>query len=79
MIGIFWLVFGGCGSVVLVVGFFEFGIGFVGVLLVFGLIVLIMVYVVGIILGGYFNLVVIIGLMVVGCFFSVCVVFYIIV
>lgn len=77
--GIFWFVFGGCGSVVFVVVFFELGIGFVGVVLVFGLMVLIMVFVVGYIFGGYFNLVVILGLWVGGCFLVKEVIGYIIV
>lgn len=77
--GIFWFVFGGCGSVVLAAGFLELGIGFVGVVLVFGLIVLMMVFVVGYIFGGYFNLVVIIGLWVGGCFLVKEVVGYVIV
>ena len=39
-IGTFWLVFGGCGSAVLSAAFPNFGIGFVGVALAFGLTVL---------------------------------------
>lgn len=75
----FWLVFGGCGSVVLVVVFLGFGIGFVGVVFVFGLIVLMMVFVIGYILGCYLNLVVSVGLMVVGCFLVCDFVLYIVV
>ncbi|MGU0056490.1 aquaporin Z [Enterobacter hormaechei] len=46
--GTFWLVFGGCGSAVLAAAFPEFGIGFVGVALAFGLTVLTMAFAVGI-------------------------------
>lgn len=68
-IGIFWLVFGGCGSVVFVVfivvfgggNINEFGLGYLGVVLVFGLMVFIGVYVFGYIFGGYFNFVVFFG------------------
>jgi aquaporin Z len=41
-LGTFWLVFSGCGSAVLAASFPEFGIGFVGVSLAFGLTVLTM-------------------------------------
>lgn len=81
--GMFWLVLGGCGSVVLVVKFGGdgnlLGIGFFGVVFVFGLIVVIGVYVFGYIFGVYFNLVVSVGLWVGGCFLIKDLVLYIIV
>ncbi len=67
-IGTFWLVFGGCGSAVLAAGFPEFGIGFMGVALAFGLTVLTMVYAVGPISGGHFNPAVSLGLAIGGRF-----------
>ena len=66
--GTFWLVFGGCGSAVLAAGFPEFGIGFMGVALAFGLTVLTMVYAVGPISGGHFNPAVSLGLAIGGRF-----------
>lgn len=53
--GTFWLVFGGCGSAVLAATFPEYGIGFAGVSLAFGLTVLTMAYAVGRISGAHFN------------------------
>lgn len=53
--GTFWLVFGGCGSALFAAGFPNFGIGFAGVALAFGLTVLTMAYAVGHISGGHFN------------------------
>jgi len=54
-IGTFWLVLGGCGSAVLASAFPEFGIGFTGVSLAFGLTVLTGAYALGPISGGHFN------------------------
>ncbi len=59
-LGTFWLVLGGCGSAVLaahVVGAdgYQFGIGYMGVALAFGLTVLTGVYALGHISGGHFN------------------------
>lgn len=53
--GTFWLVFGGCGSAIFAAGFPDFGIGFAGVSLAFGLTVVTMAYAVGHISGGHFN------------------------
>lgn len=66
--GTFWLVFGGCGAVVLAAAFPELGIGFAGVALAFGLTVLTMAYAVGGISGGHFNPAVSLGLAVAGRF-----------
>jgi len=66
--GTFWLVFGGCGSAVLAAGFPQFGIGFSGVALAFGLTVLTMAYAVGRISGGHFNPAVSVGLATAGRF-----------
>jgi len=49
--GIFWLVLGGCGSVVLAAGFPDVGIGLLGVAFAFGLTVLTMAYAIGHISG----------------------------
>jgi aquaporin Z len=48
-------VFGGCGSAVLAASFPQFGIGFVGVALAFGLTVLTMAYAIGHISGCHLN------------------------
>jgi len=66
--GTFWLVFGGCGSAVLAAAYPELGIGFTGVALAFGLIVLTMAYADGHISGGHFNPAVSVGLFIGGRF-----------
>jgi len=65
LFGTFWLVFAGCGSAIFSAkqiaqaddrsGFFQLGIGFLGVALAFGLTVVTMAYAVGHISGGHFN------------------------
>lgn len=60
--GTYWLVFGGCGSAIFAAGFPEYGIGFAGVSLAFGLTVMTMIYAVGHISGGHFNPAVSLGL-----------------
>ena len=54
-IGTFWLVFCGCGSALFAATFPNYGIGFVGVSLAFGIALMSMIYAIGKISGCHLN------------------------
>ena len=82
LLGTFWLVLCGCGSVLIAANFHPGadagGIGLVGVSLAFGLSVMTMIYFIGPVSGGHMNPAVTIGLTVAGRFESKHVVPYIV-